>query len=72
MLQFTIYQHLSQTRKKVYESLASYSPEILEPLEQLSPLIDYVQLLLTERDSQARLSAEGAVMVALDYEHARR
>ena len=61
-----------QVRAAAYTALAAYPMEVLETLEALRPLQQYVELLKKETDPRARAECQGLVGRALAHEHSRR
>ena len=59
-------------RAAAYEALAAYPLDLLETLEALRPLRQYVDLLVKETDHKARVKCQGLVGRALAHEHMRR
>ena len=57
---------------EAYRALASYDMAVLEAIEALRPLHDYVKLLLSESVPAARMLAEKLAEQAVAFEHANR
>ena len=63
---------MGQVRAAAYGALAAYPMDLLETLEALRPLKQYVQLLVSEAHVVARVEAEILMGKALAHEHMRR
>ena len=70
MLAWYAFLPVMQVRRQAYASLAEYSFELLEQLEALPPLIDFVDLLVAEQHPGNTAACEALVIRALAHEHA--
>lgn len=59
-----------QVRQQAYHSLGTYSFQLLEQIEAVGPLVDYIELLQRETRPTNRPAVEALVAAALAHEHA--